>query len=229
MSHRLPVARLFTIRRSLSLCMAALLVGGAALLPLPQTAHARDYPEPSFAPVSWELEFEWRSPKRIEVRVAGQGTKAYWYMPYTVTNDTDEERHFFPEIVLVDANGIINYANFNIPVAVFDAVKQRTRSLDVQPSQDISGRLLIGDDQAKDGVAIWAEPTPEMGTFDIFVGGLSGEVVRITDSTGSDLKDADGKPILVRKTRHLRFKVRGDDVSNQPDDVTTVTQGWVMR
>ena len=31
--------------------------------------------------------------------------------------------------------------------------------------------------QARDSVAVWEEPDPDMGTFRIFVGGLSGEFV----------------------------------------------------
>ncbi len=95
--------------------------------------------------------------------------------------------------------------------------------------QDMSAKLLVGEDQAKSSVAIWEEPSAEMGVFDIFFGGLSGEVVVLKDSQGNALKDADGNPIRVRKTRQLRYKVRGDEVRPEEDEVVPVLDTWIMR
>ncbi len=210
---------------ALSLATAAVvaaLASGTALLVSPPAASA--YPQPSFAPVAWEFYFENRTPGRIVVD--GQ---AYWYLPYTVTNETDAERLFLPDIEMVTKDGEVLRANNNIPLAVFDAIKRRVRSLPLVTPQEVAGRLLLGRDRAKSSVAMWREPTPEMGTFDIYVGGLSGEVVRLTDRQGNELKDADGVPILVRKSKRLTYKVRGDDVSDGRDSIARVADTWVMR
>src|SRR5207244_10368152 len=54
-----------------------------------------DYPKPSPYPKSWELKFEHGTPKRIVVQAPPSTVpKAYWYMTYTVTNDTDQHQLF---------------------------------------------------------------------------------------------------------------------------------------
>ena len=219
-----PLARAYRAT-SLGLAAAALtaaLAAGAALVATPRAAVA--YPTPSYAPVAWEFEFEHRVPSRIVVD--GQ---AYWYMPYTVTNETDAERLFLPDIEMVARDGTVIPSGDNIPLSVFDAIKRRVRSLPLIPPQDVPGRLLLGGDQAKSSVAIWREPMPEMGTFDVYVGGLSGEVVPLRDRQGNDLTDADGVPILVQKSKRLTFKVRGDAIIDGRDSIDRIDEQWVMR
>ena len=198
----------------------------AAVLPaaLPSPAVA-DVPQPRYAPVNWQLDFDWRKPRRIEV-----GGTAYWYMVYTVTNNTDAERLFLPSMELVTRNGQILQANANVPMRVYEEIEGRVRGLPLEPPQQVeASRLLIGQDRAKSSVAIWAEPVREMGQFEVYVGGLSGEIERLKNASGEDLTDADGNPILVRKTKQLQFKVRGDDVANAPDEVQTQGEEWIMR
>lgn len=207
--------------------IAAFLVGGVAGLLATRPASA--FPTPSVAPIAWEIDLKYRHPRRMVLEAGGQGTKAYWYMLYTVTNNSDSELFFVPAIELLTEDGRVVPANRNIPRSVFDAIASRTRSMDLTLPQDMSAELLVGEDQARSSVAIWEEPSAEMGTFDIFFGGLSGEIVVLTDANGEPLKDPDGNPIRVRKTRQLRYKVRGDDVHQQIDELVPVLDTWVMR
>lgn len=200
----------------------ALVVAVCGLGLLPTAPRALAFPQPSLFPVEWQLDFTSRTPQRIVV-----GDQAYWYMVYTVTNYTDEERAFFPAIDLVTKTGEVIRANRGIDDQVFEAIKQRTRA-DLQKPQYVY-RLLIGEDQAVSTVAIWEEPMVEMGTFDIFIGGLSGETVRLTDAEGNELKDEDGLPILVRKTKQLRYRVRGDAIPGQRDSIVQEKDDWIMR
>lgn len=203
----------------------ALSVSGAA-----SSAAPPSYPRPSVSPVAWEVDLEYRRPRRIVVEVPGQSApKAYWYMIYTVTNNSDEELFFLPDIEMLTQDGAVIPANRGIRTAVFDAIGKRARSTELTLPQQMTSKLLIGEDDAKSSVAIWEEPSPELGTFDIFFGGLSGEVVILKGADGQTLTDADGKPIRVRKTRQLRFKIRGDDRDKFDDEVVLVQDTWVMR
>jgi hypothetical protein len=217
--------RLIRSARGLALVAAFLIGGGAGLL---ATRPASAFPTPSIAPIAWEIDLKYRHPRRMVVE-SGQGTRAYWYMLYTVTNNSDSELFFVPAIELLTGDGRVLPANRNIPRSVFDAIASRARSMDLTLPQDMSAKLLVGEDQARSSVAIWEEPSAEMGTFDIFFGGLSGEIVVLTDANGNPLKDPDGNPIRVRKTRQLRYKVRGDDVHQQIDELVPVLDTWVMR
>lgn len=192
-------------------------------------ASAEAFPTPSIAPVAWEIDLEYRLPRRIVVEAPGQSPRAYWYMVYTVTNNTDEELFFVPAIEMMTKDSKLIPANRNIPSAAFDAIQQRTRSLNLVRPQRMADTLRVGQDEARSSVAIWEEPSPEMGTFEIYFGGLSGEVVTLKAPDGSELKDEDGKPIRVRKTRQLRFKVRGDEYMPEQDEVVKLKDTWIFR
>src|SRR5262245_17813877 len=56
---------------------------------------AQDYPKPSVYPIAWELKFDHDVPKRIVVQAPGSSVPmAYWYLTYTVTNNSDKEQLF---------------------------------------------------------------------------------------------------------------------------------------
>ena len=194
------------------------------------TPAASAYPQPSVAPVAWQIDMTHRTPQRIVVDAPGRGATAYWYMVYTVTNDTDQERFFLPEITLHTDDGRNLPANRGVPRTVFETIRQRTKSLNLVPPEDMIGRLLVGVDEGKSGVAVWEEPKAEIGTFDVFFSGLSGEVEAVKNpATGEPLKGADGQNILIRKTKQLTYKVRGDAVRPEEDRAAEVEDKWVMR
>src|SRR5205085_12300241 len=78
-----------------------------ALLAITLCGIARaDFPKPSPYPITWELKFAHGKPVRIAVQVPGESVpKAYWYLPYTVTNLTDQERTFLPIFEMVTDEG----------------------------------------------------------------------------------------------------------------------------
>ena len=180
------------------------------------------YPKPSLYPKAWELDFRHGKPQRIVVQPANSAIpKAYWYMTYTVTNNTDKEQLFLPSFELVTQEGRVVRSDIHIPQSVFNAIKQREGARFLEPWAMIGGELRLGPDQAKDGVAIWPEPALEMGTFSIFASGLSGET--------STVKGPDNKDVILRKTLKLNYLVRGDDVYPGEDEVNENPESWVMR
>src|SRR5207244_4154959 len=151
---------------------------------------------------SWELKFEHSKPKRIVVPDANGTPKTYWYMTYTVTNSTEQEQLFLPAFDLVTEDGRIVRDQINLPRPVFDTIKKLEGAKFLQMPALIGGSLRIGPDQAKDGVAVWPELSAEMGNFNIFVSGLSGETATV--------KDANDKAQILRKTLQLNYLIRGD-------------------
>ena len=202
----------------------ALVVIAALLIALPVPARGGKYPEPSIYPISWQLDFKHAAAKRIVV-----GTDAYWYITYTVTNKTGQEQIWAPTFEMVDNSGKIIKAGHEVSPLAFDKIKGIERNRFLVPPNVAMGDLHQGDDQAKDSVAIWKEPNPRMGTFKIFVTGLSGEVVILKDDDGKDVKDADGQPVLLRKNLELTYAVYGDEFYPQRHDVHFLGEKWVMR
>ena len=223
--------------------VAPLLCLGFCLTAVP-TARAADYPEPSPYPISWELGFQHDTPKRVVVKVPGKGNRAYWYMTYTVSNKTDEDRMFLPVFEMVTKDGTVHRSNNkDVPPHVFDEIKRRERAKYpfLEPHGKVVGVLRVGDDQAKDGVAIWAEPMAEMGNFAIYVSGLSGEIVTMKmvngvpvkvkpETTAIDLKGVAEKDIIhLRKSLQLNYVIYGDEVYPGLDEVNVRPEAWVMR
>jgi len=89
------------------------------------TARGGDFPEPSPYPISWELKFDHSKPKRIVVTSPGQGSRAYWYVTYTVTNESKDDQTFLPIFEMVSKDGKILRSDKGVPPQVFDAIKKR--------------------------------------------------------------------------------------------------------
>ncbi|HEX4125224.1 MAG TPA: hypothetical protein VHY37_10900, partial [Tepidisphaeraceae bacterium] len=113
--------------------------------------------------------------------------------------------------------------------AVFDKIKQVEGDNLLLPMNKIAGTLRIGEDQAKDGVAIWPEPQGRLGNFTIFVGGLCGEHVALKKDDGSPVLGADGQPVILRKTLELDYAVYGTDTTSTSSEAHFKGQKWVMR
>jgi hypothetical protein len=212
-----------------------------ALAALSARSLAGDFPEPSPYPISWELKFEHGAPKRIVVEIPKVGNRAFWYIAYSVTNLTKEDQTFLPEFVMVTKDGRTLRSDQRVPFKVFEAIKRREGKQFLEPPTKVGGTLRVGEDQARDSVAIWPEPMAEMGSFSIFVGGLSGETVTMkmvdgkpvkvkAENTSQELKGVKDEDILIlRKTLQLNYVVYGDDVYPGMDEVNVRPEQWVMR
>ena len=211
-------------RAALALTAAAALA--AALPPLATVAHA--YPQPSPYPVAWQFDFTYDQPRRIVVDTP-RGRQAFFYMTYTVTNNTDQERPFLPVFEMMTKDGRILRSDRGVPAGVFGAIVREERNDLLLDSLDVSdGPLLLGEDRQRQGVAIWPEPTPEMGTFKIYVGGLSGETATV-EVGGETVRNDEGRPVLLFKTKELTFRQLGDDQRPGNDPLVQVDEDWVMR
>ena len=199
--------------------------------------NAAAFPKPSVYPLSWQIKFEHSGPKRIVVAVPGSDVPtAYWYMTFTVTNQTDQEISFLPVFDMVTDTGSAIRSDKDIPAEVFAAVKKRERKATLEPMEKIAGRLLIGEDQSRDGVAIWPEPLKRMGSFQIFAGGLSGESVFMKNGEEFKVKDwttvtdEERKQLsTLRKTLQMNYQIPGDEI--RPQNATVISKGeeWIMR
>jgi hypothetical protein len=193
-----------------------------ALFTLATGVRAEGYPKPSIYPTSWELNFEHAQPKRIVVQTnTDQVPHAYWYMTYTVTNNTKHEQLFLPVFELVTQDGTIIRSDNNIPKTVFDKIKKDEGNDLMINAAMMGGELRLGQDEARDGVAIWREPSPDMGHFTVYISGLSGETATV--------KGPDKKPVILRKTLEIHYATRGDAQTSLASEVFEQSHDWVMR
>lgn len=204
--------------RVLALLLGVVILTNMALIP---PARGEAFPKPSVYPISWELKFEHGQPKRLVMPAEPGGVpQAYWYIAYNVTNNTDKEQLFLPLFELVTKDGRVIRSDRNVPVTVFERIKELEGNRFLTYAPLVGGELRLGQDEARDGVAIWPEPDSEMGNFQIYVSGLSGETAKVK---------AGDKEIIVRKTLELNFLVPGDTQTTGQAAVTEQSQKWVMR
>ncbi len=208
----------------------------AALLLAPVVSAA---PRPKLVPTDWELKIEMTDPKVIQVAVPGETRKEiYWYVLYTVTNRTGDDRMFIPTFSLYTDTGQVITAGSGVSVSAFDAIQARHNNPLLKDALAMTGKLLQGADNAKDGVAIFRDIDRKARAFDMFVGGISGESVRTTLPTpvvveksnmrGERVRVSTDK-ILLHKTLHLSYKLPGEADARTSQTPKRLKRTWVMR
>ena len=187
-----------------------------------------------------ERHLEMRDPTPIRVEVPGQaGKQTYWYVLYTVTNRTGADQTFVPEFTLYTDTGQVIQAGQNVSPSVYQAIVQRHNNPLLEPSTAIAGRLLQGEDNARDGVAIFTDIDPDARVFDLFVGGLSGEravdtlpvpitVQRVNPQTG-EFEEVQTRQIVLHKTRQVTYRLAGEAAARATSQAERIADGWVMR
>jgi hypothetical protein len=192
------------------------------------------YPRPSPYPIAWELNFEHSAPKRVVVTTRDTGTaQAFWYVTYTVTNLSKDEQKFLPVFELLSDDGKVIRSDADIPEVVLQTIRIREKAPDLRSVTQMAGIIRVGEDQAKEGVAVWREPDPRMGLFTIYVTGLSGEAVILKDDKGNTVEKQtpDGKkqPVVLWKTLQIRYHMVGDEKFPGNDVTELVDEQWIMR
>jgi len=213
-----------------TLGVAALMAAGSLALTAPQ---------PSEVPVSWELDLNFEHPQAIQMRLPGQERPAtFWFMRYSVTNHTGADQIFVPNFTLYTDTGQVLPAGRKVPGAVFEKIKQTYNDPLLKETSAMTGKLLEGDDNAREGVAIWTDFDPDAGAFDLFVGGLSGETADVVLPKPVTLiaPDADGNPqtvtkeqVVLAKTLQLSYGIAGEAAARPRTAVKLLAKRWVMR
>ena len=197
----------------------AVTVVAVALLAI---GRASAFPEANIVPTSWQLDFKYHHPRAIAVRLPGETVpRTYWFLTYTVTNNSGEDQNFVPEIMLLTDAGDLVRANRNIPPRVFATIHQELSNPLLRSPTEVVGRLLQGPDNAVDGVAIWPMPEHDVNHVTFFIQGLSGETYEVQAPSG--------KTHLLRRTLMLDYQTPGS-IEKQPRKPWLFKgEKWVVR
>jgi hypothetical protein len=188
----------------------------AALVSLTLASLALAYPKPSPYPISWELKTNLGTPKRLIV-----DGKGYWYVTYNVTNTTGQERVFLPLFEVLLPDGTVHRADRSIPANVFPAIKGREGIQFLESAAQIATDLRIGEDQSRDGVAIWPDLDPNAREFTLFASGFSGEAAKIPGPGGKEL--------TLFKSLQIDYAIGGDPKFREINQIREVGRSYVMR
>jgi len=192
-------------------------------------------PKAALVSRSWQLEFEFHDPQRIEVDLPGVAEPSYfWYVLYTVTNSTRHGVDFYPTFRLVTDGLEVVPAGDGVLPQVFDAIASRHRAeypFLVSPTK-VGGRLLQGRENAKSSVAVFRPFDAEASSFTLYVAGLAGEMERIANPAfdASQAESAQNpSSFLFRRTLAVTYDLPGDPVTRQETSPRRRNREWVMR
>ncbi len=184
---------------------------------------------------SWTLDFSFHDPQRITLTLPGDRHETtFWYMLFDVGNETGRDVAYYPTFRLVTDTLQVVEGGGAISPSVYDAICARHRKeypFLVVPSK-ITGPLLQGRDNARASVAVFRQFDPIANSFTIFVGGLSGEIVRVAnpsfDAT-QEASDANPRFFILRRTLALRYDIPGDPDTRKLAKPIRRSRDWVMR
>ncbi len=192
-------------------------------------------PRPAFLPRKgvWQLHIEFHGvPRQIEITYPGEEEpRRFWYLLYTVTNNTGQEIKFYPQFELMTDNFKITPAGRHVRRPVFYAIRnlyENTIPLLEQESQ-VTGPILLGIDNARDSVAIFEEFDPNALSAKIFISGLSNETVKVDLPAPIKKDDKIIKDVLLRKTLMLEYRIPGDIYSPEKRVMLYRDRKWIMR
>ena len=173
-------------------------------------------PEPGVVPVTWQLVIKHFAPERIVVN-----EKSYWFMRYTVTNNTGKDILFTPEFELITDTGQVVPSFKEVPKDVFKKIKTLYNNNLLQNQHEVVGRLLQGEDNAKDGVIIFGGVDEASRVFQIFISGLSGETTEVKNPKTD-------KIVILQKTLVLEYTIPGEAIGIEPNPIFKGAK-WVMK
>jgi len=219
-------------RAAAAACLAAVTIGLVA-------GYAVPAPEPSEVPATWELDFRNERPRPIRVTVPGADEPStFWYLLYTLTNRTKKDRELAMQFVLYTDTGQVIRSGKKVPAAVFNTIRKTHNNPLLKDLGAKAGKILQGDDNAKDGVAIWRDFDPKAGKVDLFITGLSGDtaLIKLPKPITVTERDAYGKvrtitktEIILARTLQLTYQVAGEASARFTTPTKLLKKKWVMR
>jgi hypothetical protein len=175
------------------------------------------------AVASWSLDVTYEQP-----RLFTSGGASYWYVILSLTNKTGKEVGFYPDCDLLTDTYQLIQAGSGVPEEVYGKIQElyKDRYPFLSPLQRSMGKLLVGEDQAKDVLVVWKDFDKDAHFVRLFIGGLSGQ------TTSVEKPAVDGQPaeqVMLRKTLEFDYAVSGDADMRGSESLLYKGMKWVMR
>lgn len=179
-------------------------------------------PEPEAVPRRWQLRIDPGDLRIATLDTPGVGERAYLYFTFKVTNNSGEDRDFAPSFELATDTGFVVRSGRGVPHAVIQQLLQRIGNPFLLDELSVQGRLLQGDENAREGLVIWPAPDLQASEYTVFASGFSGETKTVSKPDGSG-------EVVLRKTLMLVHQGTGrlDPTSAKP--LVRVQERWILR
>ena len=181
------------------------------------------YPRPHPSPRGWQLDFKYGPMKQIRLVLPGQSVpKTFWYMHYTVTNNTGRDVEFFPRAHLFTGTGQLIEAMQGVDALAYPTIAKMLGRELLEQELFVRGKLLQGEENARESVIIWRDFDPRAISFKVFVSGLSGEAAWVKDPMS-------GRKIALVKTLQLSYGLTSDRTVVTEQTAERKDKEWIMR
>lgn len=181
----------------LALVVLATAFGSFALRNAPASACA---PSAAIPGNDWELDFRAGELRHFVDPVDG---RAYWYFTYKVVNRTEVERMWAPKFEFFGDRGQLLDSGRNVPTRVTKALLEKAGTRFTQDQYQILGPILVGEENAKEGLVVFPSLDPEITEITLFVGGVSSKIRREPDPVSGEVR-------TQRRVLRLEFHVPGE-------------------
>lgn len=189
------------------------------------------------APVSssWQLDVTFSDPQRIEVTLPGESEpRTFWYLLYTVVNNTGRDVGFFPSVSIVTDTLTTVQAGDNVHPSVYDAIKARHEKEHpfFAPPAKVTGTLLQGSSNSRTTAAVFASLDPAADEFTVFASGFSGEIRRVPNPSYDPKRgnsEENPQSFILRRTLAIVYRLPGDQDSRKLAIPVRQRREWVMR
>ena len=184
---------------------------------------------------SWQLDVKFHDPQRISLRLPGDShDTTFWYMVYTVTNNTGQDRQFFPSFRLLTGTLKIVEGGADVHPLVYDAIAARHKEEFpfLAPPGKVAGPLLLGEANARASVAVFRSFDPDADEFTVYAAGFSGEIQRLANpafDAGAEESEDNPRFFILRRTLAIRYELPGDPTTRSKAIPVRRTREWVMR
>ena len=200
-------------------------------------------PEPDPVPQRWELDVEFGPLQTMEVRTPvrdehgqqvldeqGRGVtepRGFFFLTYMVTNHSGEDRLLAPHMELGADNGALISSGLDVPPEATRAIQRELDNPFLEDQIAIIGKIQQGEENAREGLAVWPIADEMVDEVVVYAAGFSGEtdVLEWTDSaSGESVK------VILRKTYEMRYTTPGRIDPSDPRPLPlTEPPRWIMR
>jgi len=193
------------------------------------------FPQPDPVPRRWQLDLTpgplraavVDTPVRREDGTVRVEPRAYVYFTYTVTNYSGRDLLFAPVFEMATDLGEAVRAGRGVPFEVTAELLRRLDNPFLLDQVDMLGMLQQGEENAREGLVVWALPRLDVGEIVVYAAGFSGEhdVLRWKDP-----ESGEERVINLRKTYEMRFATPGliDPASPRAFGAADRPR-WIMR
>ncbi len=215
--------------RSLAMGAVALSAVGMATFFAVTSNSAVAAPEPDPVPRKWQLTLETGPMRVMSVDVDGSGpepARLYYYLTYKVINNTGQDILFTPSFDLTTDEGDLQRSGRGVPGAATEQIIAALENKFLEDQISIVGMLLQGEENAKEGLAVWPVGTSHVRDLKVFAHGFSGET-RAMDVFDPATKGT--KRVTFRKTLMLQYQALGETRDMGAQELPRINEQWIMR